>query len=327
MRRFLALILCLSLIFVFCGCGTKPDNKGENTNSTGTASVDKTLTNVPNKPEFVNVGENGSRTDDEVGFQLEKPEVGEKIVVLQTTEGDIYMRLFPESAPITVTNFIGLVENKYYDGLTFHRVINDFMLQTGDPKGNGTGGNSVWGEAFADEFNANLLNIRGAVSMANSGANTNGSQFFINQKKTSYTKSQLDYDSMYSSLYDYNKESLESDYKTYSAQYGASFTSEYPTVENFVESTIKNHIAKSALLSYLVPNEVWSFYKSNGGNITLDGAWKAGTGHTVFAQVFKGMDIVDKIAAVKTDSNDKPETDVLIEKAYTTIVTEEMLNF
>ena len=106
---------------------------------------------------------------------------GEEIAVITMASGEsIKLRFFPDEAPKAVYNFKLHALKGYYDGLTFHRVIQGFLIQGGDPAGNGTGGESVWGESFEDEFNANLLNLDGAVSMANSGANTNGSQFFIN---------------------------------------------------------------------------------------------------------------------------------------------------
>ena len=95
--------------------------------------------------------------------------------------GDITVRFFKDEAPKAVENFITHAKEGYYDGLTFHRVINDFMIQGGDPKGDGTGGESIWGTKFEDEFSDNLHNFRGALSMANAGTNTNGSQFFIVQ--------------------------------------------------------------------------------------------------------------------------------------------------
>lgn len=103
--------------------------------------------------------------------------------VLKTNQGEIKIQLFPEQAPMTVENFIRLAQKGYYDGTIFHRVISDFMIQGGDPEGNGTGGESIWGHPFEDEFSRELFNIRGALSMANSGPNTNGSQFFIVQNK------------------------------------------------------------------------------------------------------------------------------------------------
>ncbi|WP_027109091.1 peptidylprolyl isomerase [Lacticigenium naphthae] len=98
---------------------------------------------------------------------------------INTTKGEMMIQLFPEQAPKTVENFVGLAEKGYYDGIIFHRVIPNFMIQGGDPTGSGMGGESLWGEPFADEFSPELYNFKGALSMANSGPNTNGSQFFI----------------------------------------------------------------------------------------------------------------------------------------------------
>jgi len=100
-------------------------------------------------------------------------------VVLNTNQGSVTLALFPELAPKTVENFVGLAKENYYDGIIFHRVIADFMIQGGDPTGTGMGGESLWGDQFEDEFTPYLFNLRGALSMANSGPNTNGSQFFI----------------------------------------------------------------------------------------------------------------------------------------------------
>ncbi|HBN5116212.1 TPA: peptidylprolyl isomerase [Listeria innocua] len=99
-----------------------------------------------------------------------------------TNRGTIRIKLFPEIAPKTVENFVTHSKNGYYDGLIFHRVIPEFMIQGGDPDGRGTGGESIWDESFEDEFSTEAFNLRGALSMANAGPNTNGSQFFIVQK-------------------------------------------------------------------------------------------------------------------------------------------------
>ena len=99
--------------------------------------------------------------------------------VIKTNRGEITVQLFPELAPKTVKNCIELAKKGYYDGVIFHRVIPDFMIQGGDPTGTGMGGESIYGESFEDEFSRELFNLRGALSMANSGPNTNGSQFFI----------------------------------------------------------------------------------------------------------------------------------------------------
>lgn len=98
---------------------------------------------------------------------------------LHTTQGDVTFALFKDQAPKTVENFLGLAKKGYYDGVSFHRVIADFMIQGGDPTGTGAGGESIWGQPFEDEFSNVLFNIKGALSMANAGPNTNGSQFFI----------------------------------------------------------------------------------------------------------------------------------------------------
>lgn len=105
----------------------------------------------------------------------------EALVELNTSMGMMKIKLFPEIAPKAVENFLTHAKEGYYDGLTFHRVIENFMLQTGDPTGTGGGGESIYGAPFEDEFNDHLVNIRGALSMANAGPGTNGSQFFIVQ--------------------------------------------------------------------------------------------------------------------------------------------------
>lgn len=110
-------------------------------------------------------------------------QAGEVLVEMNTTLGTIKIKLFPEQAPKTVENFLGHAKSGYYNGIIFHRVIQDFMIQGGDPTGTGMGGESIWGDSFEDEFSNELFNLRGALSMANAGPNTNGSQFFIVQMK------------------------------------------------------------------------------------------------------------------------------------------------
>ncbi|GFH40191.1 peptidylprolyl isomerase [Lactococcus insecticola] len=105
------------------------------------------------------------------------------IATIHTNLGDLKVKLFDTIAPKTVKNFVELAEKGYYDGIIFHRVIRDFMIQGGDPTGTGMGGESIYGEKFDDEFSDNVYNIRGALSMANAGPNTNGSQFFIVQNE------------------------------------------------------------------------------------------------------------------------------------------------
>ncbi|KAF3005747.1 hypothetical protein E8E13_006750 [Curvularia kusanoi] len=104
--------------------------------------------------------------------------------VLHTTLGDITLRLFPDAAPKAVENFVTHARNGYYNNVIFHRVIRKFMIQTGDPLGDGTGGESIWGKDFADEFSALKHDKPYTLSMANAGPGTNASQFFITTEKT-----------------------------------------------------------------------------------------------------------------------------------------------
>ncbi len=281
-KRWLAALTAM-LMFAVCltGCG---EDKEEDTDTPSGNNVSTVY------------------TDKEVGFQLEKPAVGDTVAIMHTSMGDVSIRFFPEAAPKAVENFTTHAKNGYYDGLTFHRVIEDFMIQGGDPKGTGAGGESIWGSAFEDEFDQKLINLRGSLVMANSGVNTNGSQFFINQagpsgKNADQLKQNYDYTTMANSL------TLQ--YQQYASYYGEYFTAQYPTVEGFINANLTPD-------SRLVPDAVWELYAKYGGSIHLDGAWRASGGHTVFGQVYEGMDVIDAIAAVDTDSNDKPTTAVTI---------------
>ncbi|AWZ49031.1 peptidylprolyl isomerase [Clostridiaceae bacterium 14S0207] len=237
----LSLCLCFSILFTLTACG--------NSNATDTKSKENKTEEKTSTSENTN----------EPLAQFTTPKVGEEIAVLETSMGTIKIRFFPEYAPKTVENFKTHISKKYYDGLIFHRVINDFMIQGGDPKGTGMGGESIWGKPFEDEFTPKLHNFRGALSMANAGPNTNGSQFFIVQAKK--TPDQL-----------------------------------INAMKNADKSSYGENVIKK--------------YSEVGGTPTLD--YK----HTVFGQVIEGMDVVDKIASTKTVSNDKPEKDVKIKKAY-----------
>lgn len=217
------------------------------------------LTGCESKEKVVEgeVKENIIKGEDQME-QLRLPQKGEEIAIIKTNHGTIKIKFFPEAAPKAVENFKTHAKDGYYDGVTFHRVIPDFMIQGGDPDGTGMGGESIWGESFEDEFDVNCRNIRGALSMANSGPNTNGSQFFIVQN----TK--------------VDKEII--------AQ-----MKELGEEKGFPEAIVKA-------------------YEELGGAYWLDGR------HTVFGQVFEGMEIVDKIAGVETDGNDKPLEPVIMEK-------------
>ena len=114
------------------------------------------------------------------GLSLTAANAKAPIVVLDTNVGKIELKLYPKVAPLAVENFTTHVKNGYYNGLTFHRIIKGFMIQGGDPRGNGTGGKSIWGKPFKDEFAANVVFDKPyLLAMANAGPGTNGSQFFI----------------------------------------------------------------------------------------------------------------------------------------------------
>ncbi|MGT2933261.1 peptidylprolyl isomerase [Streptococcus catagoni] len=179
-------------------------------------------------------------------------------VMLKTSLGNITIKLFPKLAPLAVENFLTHAKEGYYNNVSFHRVISEFMIQSGDPTGQGTGGDSIWkgkdkskdsGNGFANEISPYLYNLRGALAMANAGADTNGSQFFINQNTNNQGK-------------------------------------------NLTEANY--------------PKPIIEAYKK-GGNPSLDGKY------TVFGQVIEGMDIVDKIASVAVNENDKPKENILIQ--------------
>lgn len=130
----------------------------------------------------------GEEREDKAIVQYDKPNDGDLIAKIKVKGyGTLVVRFFPEHAPLAVENFVTHAKEGYYDGLTFHRIMDDFMIQGGDPEGNGTGGDSIWTNekdepiAFTDEYSKYLIPIRGALCMANAGANTNGSQFFIVQ--------------------------------------------------------------------------------------------------------------------------------------------------
>ena len=191
-----------------------------------------------------------------MSFQTNLPQKDDTVAIMHTNMGDIKIKLFESEVPRTVKNFIELSKKGYYNGIIFHRVIKDFMIQGGDPTGTGMGGESIYGEKFEDEFSVKLHNIRGALSMANAGPNTNGSQFFIVQADT--------------------------------IPDGMAQQMEQLTDRGFPEESIVD-------------------YKELGGTPWLD--FK----HSVFGQVYEGMDVVDAIANVKCGMGDKPLNDVVIE--------------
>lgn len=298
-KKIIALSLCAVLVSsaVLTGCNKDSGNSSNTSSETSATQQNATESNV----ELIDVLTTTKKdakvykdTEHEIGYQLEKPNKGDEIAIMHTNMGDIYMRFFKEAAPKTVENFLTHAKDGYYDGVTFHRVIDEFMIQGGDPEGNGTGGESIWGGSFEDEFSDHLFNIRGSVAMANSGMDTNGSQFFINQGGPE-TFAQTGWDS------------LETNWAHYHL-----LLSKYYNTENY--EAFAAQMGTGMYDTDLVSQEVRDLYTKYGGNPMLDGAFSAtDRGHTVFAQVYDGMDVVDEIAKVQTDSNDKPVKDVVIE--------------
>lgn len=181
---------------------------------------------------------------------------GDVIATIKTNFGSIRVKMLPEAAPKAVENFLTHARNGYYNGIIFHRVINDFMIQGGDPTGTGMGGESIWGDPFEDEFTPDARNFRGALSMANAGPGTNGSQFFIVQAGPETIDARM-----------------------------------FPMLKRQGKEFSEEAVAK---------------YTEMGGTPWLDGT------HTVFGQVIEGMDVVDKIAAVRVDRSSRPYDEVTI---------------
>lgn len=277
MKKIISVFMIVSIVLIsFTGCtdtksssSRRSRSSASNSDSSGAASSgDGSSKTTPSKDSKYS-----SASD-----QLKMPAVGDEIALMKTSLGNIVLRFFPEAAPKAVENFKTHAKNEYYNGLTFHRVITGFMIQGGDPTGSGTGGESIYGQDFEDEFDPNLLNIRGALSMANKGENTNSSQFFIVQTSADLFAGWDDY---------YAKEDV-------------------------IKSFKDNNIAEYDINSWSA--EAKKIYEDQGGVPYLDGAHRTdGKGHTVFGQVIRGMDVVDKIVEVEVDSAKKPTTDVVIQ--------------
>ena len=256
MKKILSfMIICSMLLFVLTGCGN--DEVANNATNT---SKNTTLKNTANTSTTKNTSKEESKVsvdyEESAKKQMAMPEAGETVATIHIKNyGDVKVKFFEEVAPKAVENFVTHAKEGYYDGVTFHRVINEFMIQGGDPLGNGTGGESIWGTDFEEELDPELVPYRGSLCMASRGLQNSpslGSQFFITQ--ANYDESMMSYMQMYG-----------------------------------------------------YPSDLLEQYKTYGGYLSLYQQY------TVFGQVYEGMDVVDKIAKVETDANDKPVEDVIIE--------------
>ena len=166
MRRIFGVLLA-GMVLVGAGCSPSSSSSSSSPSSPSSSSLPSTPSPVTSLPPTSSWTFQGK-------FSSER--IDGKIALIQTEKGEIVVELFASTAPITVSNFVYLTEGGYYDGLTFHRRVEEFVIQGGDPNGNGTGGP---GYRFQDELNDSYGYKRGIVAMANAGPDTNGSQFFI----------------------------------------------------------------------------------------------------------------------------------------------------
>ena len=248
------MIICSMLLVVLTGCKKKETNNNVSKNTTNTS----TTKNTSKEESVLNVN-----FEEAAKKQMAKPQAGETVATIHIKNyGDVKVKFFEGVAPKAVENFVTHAKDGYYNGVTFHRVINEFMIQGGDPLGNGTGGESIWGKDFAEELDLDLVPYRGSLCMASRGLQNSpslGSQFFITQ---------ANYDEQMS----------------------------------------------QTMQKYGYPEDLLDQYKKYGGYLSLYQQY------TVFGQVYEGMEIVDKIAKVETDANDKPVEDVIIESIEVTTV-------
>lgn len=258
-RMLLASVAVLSMVGV-TGCGSSNESAGNGSKSSSS-------------------GGGSSSTELEGNIQSGKPEIGEEIAIVTTSIGEIKLRFYPEEAPKAVENFKELAKSDYYDGIIFHRVIDNFMIQGGDPTGTGTGGTSHFGQAFEDEISPKLHFYRGALAMANSGANTNGSQFFIVQNPVA------------------NATAIEA---IREKRNGSSDTDPFLIPIKGISYPITD----------VFPESVLEYYENNGGHVELE--YVFGGAYTIFGQAFEGLDVIDTIAGVVTDDKDKPLEDIVI---------------
>ena len=231
---FLLLLLCIALLG---GCKKPAENSG-----TADPGNDTPQAETPVDPP--------AETDLP---QLAGPQTGDTIAVFETDKGTFKAVLYEKYAPLAVENFIALAKSDYYKDLLFHRVVDNFVVQTGDPTGTGKGGESASGSAFKNEVCPELHHFTGALGMANAAADLNMSQFYI-------------------------------------------------VCENAVSADTVT--AMEGLADDGYPAEVVEAYKKLGGQPSLDYRY------TVFGQVYEGLDVIEKIAAVKVDADNRPVKDV-----------------
>ena len=242
-------------LFVLTGCTKKEEQNNLPAKKASAVNKVEQEDTTPKKKNAVNKDFDYLDAADK---QMADPVSREVIAIMHVQDyGDIYIKFFPDVAPKAVENFVEHAREGYYDGVSFHRVIEQFMIQGGDPEGTGSGGESIWGKDFEEEIGDSVKPYRGALCMASRGSKNSpslGSQFYIVQ-----------------------------------AQYRES-----------IVSTMKALGATDSMIAA---------YEKYGGDLYDLFFYDY---YTVFGQVYKGMDVVDKIAMTETDEDDKPIKDVII---------------
>ena len=280
-KKFLTKLLILSILagaLFLAGCS------GDDASAPGAVILpdsDAILTelppiwDIPERPEPETIAEQ-VRTN--VLLQLTPLTPGELLVTMHTSMGDITLRFFPTEAPMAVENFLTHAWNGYYNGLNFHRVIDGFMMQGGCPQGTGMGGESIWGDGFAQELSGDLRHFRGALAMAQTAApNSIGSQFYVVQNSD-----------------------LDPGFRSHFAALNERQDEVFQSFPDGSEAT-NGDIFPSASLDYFI---------ENGGTPHLDWHFSQNP-HTVFGHVVWGMDVVDAIATTST-ANDRPIEEITI---------------
>lgn len=273
MKKKLALLAAVIMSFaVLTGCNNISSDTGNATTEEQADSADNNQAQNDEEKKMHDRYDSAIHPVTELP-QLGQPNAGDTVATIHTSMGDIKVWFFPQYAPKAVENFTTHASEGYYDNVIFHRVINQFMIQGGDPLGTGTGGESIWGDVFENEVDTNLRSFRGALCMANSGPDTNGSQFYIVQSQD-----------------------IGDDMKKQLTELSTNKDEAFYTTADGTNVTFADVFTKAVVDEYC----------NNGGYPSLDFSY------TVFGQVYEGMDVVDKIAAVEVNENDKPLNDVTI---------------
>ncbi len=287
MKKAIYMAMAMICAFSLVACGGSSAESTPETNEETTTEVEQEEVTQPEQEESAEEVAPVEKQEINGVLQVGLPEVGDEVVLMHTSMGDIWLQLYPEEAPMAVESFKTLAASGYYDDVIFHRVMENFMIQGGDPTGTGMGGESAFGGAFPDEISPNLHFYRGALAMANSGPNTNGSQFFICQNPVA------------------NDQILGILEEVLAAQADAEVL----------------QIADGSLYTVadIYTQEVLDYYKEVGGTIELEFImgllYQTNAAYTIFGQVFEGMDVVDAIAKVEVggDQGTQPVEDVVIE--------------